>query len=228
MARSGVLLFAACDGAFHEQFGRAFVLSAIASGNRVHLHLINPAPDTRRIDHPAVTYSEEAGAPVNRAWYAACRFMRAPLVYRSQPQPHDRLLILDADSIVRRRLDPPDVPVGLFLRDTTGRAPEAIEHSRVMAGLALMGPGGEIFFDALARRLGAATDWDWYVDQLALAQTMDALAGRAAIHDFGQDPGWMDWTFSADSAVWTAKGPRKFEDPTYLAELARWSEPATP
>ncbi|RZJ94326.1 MAG: hypothetical protein EON88_12775 [Brevundimonas sp.] len=226
MAASGVLLFAACDAAFHDQFGRAFIRSAVASGNRVHLHLINPARDTRRVEHPAVTYSEETGAPQNRAWYAACRFLRAPLVYRSQPQPHDRLLILDADSIVRRRLDPPAASVGLFLRDTTGREPEAIEHSRVMAGLALMGPGGEIFFDALAKRLNATAAWSWYVDQLALAQTLDALAGRAPIHDFGQDPGWMDWTFADDSAVWSAKGPRKFEDPAYLAELARWTDPA--
>lgn len=222
----GVLLFAACDGAYYEQFGRAFVRSAVAYGNRVHIHLINPSGDERRVLGEGVTYSEESGAPTDPAWYAGCRFLRAPLVWRSQPQTHDRLLILDVDSIVRGRLEPPHAPVGLFLRDVSARAERSRQHSRVAAGQVLMGPGGAPFFDALADRLKRAQR-EWYADQIALAETLDDFEDVLPIHDFGQDPHAMDWTFDPASPLWTAKGPRKFEHPAYLAELARWSDPVS-
>lgn len=222
-AGKGVLLFAACDRVYHEQFGRAFVRSALAHGNRVHIHLINPSGEERRVVEEGVTYSEEGGAPTDPAWYAACRFLRAPRVWRSQPQPHDRLLILDVDSIVRGRLEPPVAPVGLFLRDIPPRAERSRPRRRVAAGQVLMGPGGAAFFDALADRLSQAQR-EWYADQIALAETLDDFEDVLPIYDFGQDPHAMDWTFDPASPLWTAKGPRKFEDPAYLAELVRWSD----
>ena len=65
-----------------------------------------------------------------------------------------------------------------------------------------------------------------YDESVALGSAAGACAQRCIpVHDFGRDARWLDWTFGPDSAVWTAKGPRKFENPAYLAELSRWCGP---
>jgi hypothetical protein len=60
----------------------------------------------------------------------------------------------------------------------------------------------------------------WFLDQVAISETYQNMKDRYNYHYF--DSKFMDWEFVEGSTIWTGKGPRKYDNPTYVAKKAEF------
>jgi hypothetical protein len=56
----------------------------------------------------------------------------------------------------------------------------------------------------------------WFTDQNALWKVYQENKNK--LSTFVYDSGIMDWEFKEGSMLWTGKGPRKYDDPTYVSK----------
>lgn len=215
------LLFASCDVIYFKRFGKSFVKSAIAHNNHVHVHIINPEIGLERIDHPLVTYSFEEGGPDSREYYASNRFFIAPEILLSNQQHDMKLLILDIDCVIREKIQLPDSAVALYFRKPFGSNDWERRGTRVAAGAVMYDNTAWLFAQRVADRIRELPHY-WFVDQVALAETFDEFSMSINVHDFATDTiPVMDWEFSEESPIWTAKGDRKNNE-IFLREQAKY------
>jgi len=238
------IVFAGCDSAYAIEHAVPLLHSLAANGGgniAAHVHVVNPSTEAEealaraaahlspRLDVTSTweTVDLDRAPPVARAaYYASCRFVRAVQVMDVAARP---VLVLDADSIVRRPLDiaamADGVEAALFLR------PDHPPHMAVAAGAVLFTPAGADFSHSVAATIAAYLaafldgqgELGWYFDQAALAAVNEGR--RPTLRVLG--PEFMDWTFQADSVVWTGKGPRKHAPNAYRAEHGLYAARAT-
>lgn len=213
------ILLASADTGYYKRFGLQFINSAIAHGNRVHIHIINPELGLKYIYSELVTYSFESKAPDTREYYAANRFMIAPNILLDYDQT--TLLILDIDCIIRKKIELPAAAVGLWFRESIGVNEWEWAGTRVAAGAVMYDETAWLFAKRVAERIEELPKI-WFADQRALADTFDEFRFSMNFHDFSKDePLLLDWTFQEDSAIWTAKGKLK-DDPRFLEEKSKY------
>ena len=53
----------------------------------------------------------------------------------------------------------------------------------------------------------------WFIDQIALAEVFERVADKDVTKFDGR---FMDWEFVEGTVIWTGKGPRKYENKTYI------------
>ena len=56
----------------------------------------------------------------------------------------------------------------------------------------------------------------WFLDQVAISETYESMKDRYSYQYF--DAKFMDWEFKDGTTIWTGKGPRKYDNPTYVAK----------
>lgn len=211
------IIFASADCNYFDRFGRQFVNSAIAHGNKVHVHIINPSSNIKKVDSDAATYSYETG-PETREYYAANRFLIAPSFLSLLKT---NLLILDIDCIIRKKIQLPESDVGMWFRESIGVNEWEWAGTRVAAGSVFYKKTSLSFANRVAQRIEELPKI-WFADQRALADTFDEFKDSMTFHDFSQDnPLLLDWTFQENSAIWTAKGKLK-DDTRFLQEKAKY------
>lgn len=220
------IIFASCDTRYCADHAvkLAYSVRRNAPASHFHLHVVNPTPG---LEDGLTVLSVDLGggftwtteevdlSPLSdeqvRAYYACSRFMFASFVSWG----HAPLFIVDADCIVRRPLEVPKTDVGLYIR------PDHPTHMRIAAGLVYVAPTrwGQDFITKVGLDLVSRFEKGvagWYMDQIALWLTLEDMAtGPMTVARFGPDV--LDWEFAANSAIWTAKGPRK-KSAAYLAE----------
>ena len=224
---TGDILFASCDSKYFNEFGIPLVYSCNIAGNDLHIHVMHPTVDdysTAAVLKNDVdinlTISHETGGPKTREYYSCNRFIIAPHLISNGA---DKILIIDTDCLVMNEFEWPDAELGLFLRDPLpGTVGWEKEGTHVAAGMVLYTKKSLEFAEEVAQAL-SQNELIWFVDQVALwscyrKHNKNDYVGPT-YPDFVQFTNEdMDWEFIEGSTIWTGKGPRKYDNPTYVAK----------
>jgi hypothetical protein len=70
--------------------------------------------------------------------------------------------------------------------------------------------------DAVSKRIQQGP-WQWFLDQIALSECFELVSDEEnQVAKF--DSQFMDWEFVEGTTIWTGKGPRKYDNPTYVGK----------
>ena len=236
-------LFASCDSKYLRVHAPALVASAAYHNNSLHINVCGAADEDRDIlddmsskyhkisewPHSDFTWSmstpmidvkdekirrDTHWADTERTAYACDRFLTAGIVLEHHEED---LLIIDTDCLVMQHIDPiRDDQVGLFLREPLpGVQGWETQGTRVAAGAVFISQEAIPFVKTVAERIRKGPV-KWFLDQVALNEAYQEHIADYRFRYFDQQ--FMDWEFVAGTTIWTGKGPRKYDNPTYLAK----------
>jgi hypothetical protein len=222
------VVFAACDSAYFIEHGPAFVYSADDVGKDVHIHVVNPTDEVLSLagvlnsttkSRFTITFNdlEMFQHPFNgndgmiRTYYACLRFLVAPTIL----QHAGKVLILDIDGVIMNEFDFPTKFLGYFPREPLdGTQGWEQEGTRVAAGAVYYDKSAMPVAKAVAEEM-SEMELKWFADQIALSRVLGGLP-KDQVHHF--DSQFMDWEFIEGTTIWTGKGPRKYDNPTYVKQ----------
>jgi hypothetical protein len=226
------VVFAACDSKYFLDHAGPFVYSADEHGFDVHIHVVNPTDEV--LSYAAIlastvqvrltyTFNDEEFLNVTdeekRAYYACLRFVTAPPILHSAK----KLLILDIDCLVMGKFDFPELPVGYYPREPLpGTVGWEAQGTKVAAGAVYYSVDALNVAEAVADTI-KGLPMRWFNDQIALNHVFQQLPDEAC---YKFDSQFMDWEFVEGTAIWTGKGPRKYDNPTYVAEKHKYDRAA--
>jgi hypothetical protein len=232
-------LFASCDPKYLNLHAPALVASAAIAGNNLHLHVINAdEKDQQFLQYLSDRWSRMteasfsfSSAPIfvnppegqtyknwpdaERTLFACDRFVT--IVDLMEKNPEEDFLIIDTDCLVMKHIEKPDDDqVGLFLREPLPQT-QGWENqgTRVAAGVVYYSNEALPFARQVMRRIKNGP-YNWFLDQVALNEVYQSLISNYRFHYF--DEKFMDWEFIEGTTIWTGKGPRKYDNPTYLSK----------
>ena len=227
-------VMAACDSSYLLEHGLAFVKSASDNNKDIHLHVINPtdealafscvlqgiAETTLTFTYNDFKFTDKWSNDNKKSLYACLRFLIAPTILKSI-QNSGSLTILDIDSIIMSDFKIPATKIiGYFPREPLpGTVGWEREGTKVAAGA--------IYYRKESRSLEVAErvareietmPMQWFVDQIALNKVFTVVAEQEPniFHKFDSD--FMDWEFVEGTSIWTGKGPRKYDNKTYVSK----------
>jgi hypothetical protein len=231
-------LFTSCDSKYLRVHAPALVASAAASDNSIHINVCGAqGDDVDFLDHLSSRYHKIAGWPqseftwsmstpfinveqdrnpdAKRTMYACDRFVT--IVDLMALNPEEDYLIIDTDCLIMKHIEKPgDDQVGLFLREPLpGTVGWENAGSRVAAGVVYYSHESIAFARQVMRRIKQGP-MAWFLDQVAINETYEKELSNYRFHYF--DAQFMDWEFIDGTTIWTGKGPRKYENPTYLTK----------
>lgn len=233
-------LFASCDPTYLNLHAPALVASAAAAGNELHLHVVNGlANDCAFLEYLREGYNKIAGkddfnwsvgfpfAIFNderhalnwpdgqRTMYACDRFVT--IVDLMEKNPEEDYLVIDTDCLIMKHIEKPgDDQIGLFVREPLpGTQGWENEGSRVAAGAVYYSHEALPFARQVMWRIKRGP-YAWFLDQVALNETYKSMISNYRFHYY--DSQFMDWEFIEGTTIWTGKGPRKYDNPTYLTK----------
>ena len=225
-------VMAACDSKYFLEHGLAFVKSASDNNKHVHIHIINPTEEVfsfgcilQGLAKTKVTYTyndfeftEQWTDENKRTLYACLRFLIAPVMLQAVKE---KLTILDIDSIIMSDFKTPMTKrVGYFPREPLpGTVGWEAEGTKVAAGI-IFYKKNKMTLD-IAREVAAKIrelPMQWFVDQIALNKVFTMVKERDPHILYEFDSKFMDWEFIEGTSIWTGKGPRKYDNPTYVAK----------
>lgn len=232
-------LFTSCDSVYLNLHAPALIASAASNDTSIHVHVINPQDnDLNFLDHLSSRYHKIAGWPQSeftystgptwirtpairgdtmRTLYATDRFLSVMTQMIARP---DQYLIVDTDCLIMDHIYDLPGDVGLFLRESLpGTVGWEAQGTRCAAGAVYYSSRAMDFALNVANRIrqGPIT---WFLDQVAISETYQNMKDRYNYHYF--DSKFMDWEFVEGSTIWTGKGPRKYDNPTYVAKKAEF------
>lgn len=231
-------LFASCDSKYLRVHAPALVASAAYHNNSIHINVCGAGDDDRDIlddmsskyhkisewPHSDFTWSMSTpmidvkdntqGPDTERTAYACDRFLTAGIVLEHHEED---LLIIDTDCLVMQHIEPiTDDQVGLFLREPLpGVQGWETQGTRVAAGAVFISRSAAPFLESVAERIRKGPV-KWFLDQVALNEAYQAHIADYRFRYF--DAQFMDWEFVEGTTIWTGKGPRKYDNPTYLGK----------
>ena len=227
-------LFTSCDSVYLRAHAPALVASAAIMDNSIHINVCNAGDGDRNLlDDMSSKYHKIAGWPQSefswsmsslwaktenaeqlRTLYACDRFLTAKNIIELHKED---LLIIDTDCfLVDHIFDIQGDQVGLFLRDPLpGTQGWENAGSRVAAGAVFVSQDAVEFLDTVAQRIRKGP-LAWFLDQVAINEAYQTHMGDYRFKYF--DSQFMDWDFVEGTKIWTGKGPRKYENETYLAK----------
>lgn len=216
------VVFAACDKHYFKEHAPSLIYSCNNIGKDVHIHVTEPEQEHFNIANilntdahnirTTFSYSDlENMGRGQRTYYACLRFLVLPVIL-----PHaKKVMTVDVDCIFMKRFDYPEKATGYFPREpipgTTGWENQG---TRVAAGAVYMDERAVPVAEAVAERISQGP-WEWFLDQVALSETF-ARVDEENVEKFTSD--FMDWEFNEKSIMWTGKGPRKYDNPKYVAK----------
>jgi len=224
------VVMAACDSAYFIEHGPSFVYSANNVNKDVHVHIVNPTDEVLSLGsvlnattEVRVTYTynnidhDDWSQESIRTYYACLRFLVAPNILSYCKS----MLILDIDGMLMQSFDYPKKRVAFFPREPLpGTVGWEAEGTRVAAGAVYYHKDAYDVAILVAEEITKLPK-KWFADQIALSTVMSSVKDDH-IHHF--DSQFMDWEFKKGTTIWTGKGPRKYNNPTYVAEKNRWMD----
>ena len=229
-------LFASCDSVYLRAHAPALVASAACADNSIHINVCNAGDGDRDIlDDLSSRYHKIAGWPQSeftwsmstpfakaktaeeaRTVFACDRFISASMLMESHKE---NFLIIDTDCLIMKHIyDIDDDQLGLFLREPlSGTQGWENAGSRVAAGVVFVKQEAVPFLEKIAARIKEGP-LAWFLDQVAINEVYQEYMGDYRFKYF--DSQFMDWEFVEGTTIWTGKGPRKYENETYLAKKA--------
>ena len=221
----GQVFFASCDANYFKKFAPAFISSiGEHTSFNIHIHVINPDDEvfalacylnSRVSQHVTYTFQDtdlsEYDSEQKRALYASLRFLVLPFILSHA----DQVMILDIDCMVMKNFDFPPYPVGYFPREPLpGTVGWEAEGTKCAAGCVFLDKSAMNIANAISETLGGL-ELKWFNDQIALNHVMNQVP-QEFVKKFDGD--FMDWEFKEGTAIWTGKGPRKYDNETYVAK----------
>ena len=218
------VIFASCDKEYFKVHATEFAMSCSEAGFDTHIHVVNPDMYTfsqagiiNALTEKRVTFTFQNrdltgldGEGV-RTYYACNRFFIIPHLLNSA----GKILTLDIDCMVMRNFKFPSTPCGYFPRPN-----ETDPGMKVAAGA--------VYFDNTSFNVASAVaetllglPMQWFADQIALSHIFSQVPGEF-VTKF--DNKFMDWEFVEGSCIWTGKGPRKHDNPTYVAKKKEYKD----
>ena len=129
----------------------------------------------------------------------------------------ENYLILDVDSIIRKKIEFPTEDWGLFTRQYEQNPGMKVAAGVVWLTLKVL-PIIE-FWLWQARYI----EKHWFADQILWNITYQKFKENEA-YTFKQfDQTFLDWEFKSDTPIWTGKGDRKYSNECYLKEKEKWT-----
>lgn len=221
------VIFAACDSKYFMEHALPFACSSSKSGFDTHIHV--NCPDEEVFAHCAiinatcenkVTYTFDDIDPLKildeeqaRTFYACLRFYILPDLLPSAK----KVMTLDIDCLVMRNFEFPETPMGYFPRKN-----EEHPGMKVAAGAVYMTNEAIDVSKAISVTIDQ-TPRTWFADQRALSHIFDQILDEY-VTCF--DNTFMDWEFVEGTAIWTGKGPRKYDNPIYVAKKEEFTKEA--
>jgi hypothetical protein len=231
-------LFTACDPVYLKLHAPALVASAAVACNNLHLHVINAGGEEIDFLHylsdkwfemtsasfsfsgdPQFVEADDSKfknwPDAQRTVYACERFVKIVDIMEHDSQ--EDYLIIDTDCLVMSHIEKPgDDQVGLFLREPLPQT-QGWENqgTRVAAGVVYYSHEAIDFARKVRQRIKQGP-LAWFLDQVALNETYQSELSNYRYHYF--DEKFMDWEFIEGTTIWTGKGPRKYDNPTYLTK----------
>lgn len=221
---TGSVIFAACDSKYFIDHAVPFITSSSLAGFNTHVHIVNPtehvhvmAIQINKATENDVTYSfeERDVSPLDseqeRAYYACLRFMTLPTLLETA----DKVLTLDIDCMVMDSFEFPETPLAYFPRPN-----EASEEMKVAAGAVYVTNDAMNVAVGIADTIGNLP-LKWFVDQVALNHIFGQIPDA---HVTKFDSMFMDWEFVDGTSIWTGKGPRKYDNATYVSKKNEFTD----
>ena len=226
----GPVIFAACDHKYFLEHEPALVYSCDKVGKDVHIHVVNMTEECRKLAitmdartkvNFTMTWEDKdfsnMPAPAERAFYASLRFLRAPMILEYAR----RMLIVDVDCMIMNDFEFPNKPLGYFPREPLpGTVGWEQEGTKVAAGA--------VYYDvdawSIANEVKEVLEelpLQWFNDQIALNTVFSKVPDDMVEKFDGQ---FMDWKFVEGTTIWTGKGPRKYDNPIYVAKKKEYTE----
>ena len=227
---TGDVLFASCDSRYFLEHGPAFMMSAIKFNENLHLHIVNPSDQAKELKSSCsrfknLTFSYE-NTDLNgldpRTYYACNRFIVAPYVLHHA----HRVMILDVDNYLMNEMiwPEPEYDAGLFIRDPLpGTSGWEQESTHVAAGIVYLDMRKAISFAIdVSNKLKKSKNFVWFVDQNVLWKCYNHWKEELNILQFERHI--MDWEFKHGTMLWTGKGPRKYDNKTYVKQKDNYTK----
>lgn len=224
-------LYASCDPVYLREHAPALMASAAEANNNLHIHIINgDSPEIEFMDslrqvwekmteaHLSYTWATQFAPSYNsqeqRTIFACDRFVTVADILQMNGQ--NSYLIIDVDCLVMKHIEEPFESIGLFLRaPLPGSVGWENEGSKVAAGAVYYHPSASIFAKQVAERIKKGP-YAWFLDQIALNETYETNRHKYTFEKF--TPEFLDWEFKEGTTIWTGKGPRKHDNPTYVSK----------
>jgi len=212
------VVFAACDSGYFIDHAIPFITSSSKAGFNTHVHVVNPTDEVlsmagiiNGITTNDVTYTFEdrdlskLNTEQERAYYACLRFFALPHILPSAKE----VLVLDIDCMVMQEFAFPETSCAYFPRHN-----EESQEMKVAAGAVYLKHDAMNVAKAIVETIGNL-ELKWFVDQIALTHIFNQIPAE---HITEYDNNFMDWEFVEDTCIWTGKGPRKYDNTTYVGK----------
>ena len=224
-------LYASCDPVYLRDHAPTLIASAAEANNNLHIHIINgEGEEIRFMDSLRQKWERMTDAHLSYTWAAqfapshnsseqrtifACdRFVTVADVL--QRGDRNSYLIIDVDCLIMKHIEEPSKSIGLFLRaPLPGSVGWENEGSKIAAGAVYYHQSAAPFAKQVAERIRKGPH-AWFLDQIALNETYELNRHKYTFEKF--TPEFMDWEFIDGTTIWTGKGPRKYNNPKYVAK----------
>lgn len=220
------VVFAACDDKYFIEHAPAFISSTNAIGLNTHIHVLNMSEDgkslfsqiSNKVDMK-LTLSEGkipnvANHDEYRTYCACSRFLVLPNLLKNA----GKVLTLDIDCLVMKNFNFPNESIGYFPREPiAGTVGWENQGTRVAAGAVYFSVEALDYATQVSQRIQQGP-MKWFLDQIALSEVLSNVPA----HHF--DSNFMDWEFIEGTTIWTGKGPRKYNNPIYVAKKKEFAE----
>lgn len=208
------------------EYAPALIQSAIDAKENIHINVVNPDTPALNLLLMAenkkkksrltfsLTYVSFPPGVKEKVYYCCDRFLLAADLLARQPKL--RLMTIDIDSLIVKRMPELDCDLGLWLR------PEEGAGMKLLAGMCYFTINSiDILYNAIKKMEAGKFD-KWFLDQHALYEAFtESKITDIKIKDLRPEK-LMDWNTEDISSpnLWTAKGPRKSAE-LYVQEKER-------
>lgn len=223
------LILSSCDSVYFNEHGRQWAQSCFEHEMDHHIHVINPTQNDKNLAKdmeeklkPYLTISFEdvdLSAVDKRVYYSCNRFIIANHITRGVT----KCMITDIDCLIMKKFDIPNHDIGLFLRNPLpGTVGWENYGTNVAAGVvSFKGSNGRQFIKGVSETINdnahGEAGWRWFLDQVCIwAVYKGMMAGDDNITVYKYKSDFLDWEFKEGTEIWTGKGDRKTNNPTYV------------
>lgn len=229
-------LVTAADPHYFFSYAPALVASCLQHQVPLHIEVVEPTASCLDLVEKMIPLKERGitfslkvppnGTYARLGTYCACRRFA---VAASQLKVHDRVLVIDIDSFVRRPIPDFDAyDLGLWLRP---KEPEP--GMQCLAGCSMFTKSTSGLAEIIFRNCEREGFSTYFIDQSSIwsvfKQSAYAYVPEVASYfidfskwsDVGPYGTLIDWDFRDTSFIWTGKGLRKFTNSLYITEQNR-------